>query len=171
MNPELQKIRPLVVDDSGLMCALIHGILRAVGVGPVTTAQNGAEALEILATADPAPNILFVDWEMEPMSGIELTRAIRRAPEGSKIDPYIPIIMVTAHTEMDKVLEARDAGIHEYLVKPITGRALLARLTEVINHPRPFIRTEAYVGPAPRRDRAGPAEDWEEVAIDDSVAL
>jgi CheY-like chemotaxis protein len=170
MDSELQKIRPLVVDDSGLMCELMHGILRAVGVGPVTTAQSGAEALEILATASPGPNILFVDWEMEPMSGIELTRAIRRAPEGSKIDSYLPIIMVTAHTEMDKVLEARDAGIHEYLVKPITGRSLLSRLTEVINHPRPFIRTEAYVGPAPRRDRAGTPEDWEVVAIDDGAA-
>jgi two-component system, chemotaxis family, chemotaxis protein CheY len=150
MNPALKNIRPLVVDDSELMCHLIRGILAAVGIGPVMTAKSGTEALEFLATVKPPPNVLFIDWEMAPMTGIELTQQIRRAQPGSEIDPLIPIIMVTSHTEMSRVLEARDAGIHEYLVKPITGRSVLARLAEVINRPRPFIRTDAYIGPAPR---------------------
>jgi DNA-binding response OmpR family regulator len=59
--------------------------------------------------------------------------------------------MMTSHAEAERVIEARDAGVHEYLLKPITARAVLTRLAEVINHPRQFIRTETYFGPGPRR--------------------
>jgi DNA-binding response OmpR family regulator len=69
-------------------------------------------------------------------------------------NPYVPIIMMTSHADSERVIAARNAGVHEYLVKPITGDSVLTRLAEVINHPREFVRTQTYFGPAPRRAAA-----------------
>jgi two-component system chemotaxis response regulator CheY len=58
--------------------------------------------------------------------------------------------MLTSHAEEQWVVEAKNAGVHEYLVKPATGAAILARLGSIINNPRPFVRTDGYFGPARR---------------------
>ena len=76
------------------------------------------------------PDIVFVDYRMEPIDGAELTRKIRAGEEG--IDPYIPIIMVTGYSDMRRILEARDAGVSEYLVKPISAKLLYMRICAVI---------------------------------------
>jgi two-component system, chemotaxis family, chemotaxis protein CheY len=60
--------------------------------------------------------------------------------------------MLTSHAEEPWVIEAKNAGIHEYLVKPATGGAILARLASVVNNPRPFVRTDNYFGPARRSE-------------------
>jgi two-component system, chemotaxis family, chemotaxis protein CheY len=98
------------------------------------------------------PHVVFCDWEMQPMNGLDFVLAVRGLPEGE--DPYLPIIMLTSHAEAPRVIQALEAGIHEYLIKPFTGQALIARLDAVINHPRPFVKTEKFFGPAPRTKRA-----------------
>jgi DNA-binding response OmpR family regulator len=150
MKRQLKDLRVLVVDDTAPMRDLLRNVLYAVGVGMVETARDGQEGGAIFL-ARPA-DIVFVDWEMEPTNGLALTRMLR-APAQSP-NPYVPIIMMTSHAEADRVITARDAGIHEYLVKPITGDAVLTRLAEVINRPRAFVRTDTYFGPAPRRTAA-----------------
>ncbi len=92
---------------------------------------------------------MITDWAMPIFDGIELTRMIRQ-PETST-NPYVPIIMVTGHAERRRVTEARDAGVTEFLVKPISAKALYQRIVSVVMLPRPFIKTSTYFGPCRRR--------------------
>jgi two-component system, chemotaxis family, chemotaxis protein CheY len=73
-----------------------------------------------------------------------------RQPETSS-NPYVPIIMVTGHAERRRVTEARDAGVTEFLVKPISAKALYQRIVSVVMMPRPYIKTATYFGPCRRR--------------------
>ncbi len=109
-------------------------------------ASDGKEAIEILRQW-PA-DLAICDFAMKPMDGVEFTRLVRN----SKIsrNPYLPIIMMTGHADKNRVVEARDAGVTELLVKPVTARDVIDRLNTVIYRPRPFVRTPDYFGPLRR---------------------
>jgi CheY-like chemotaxis protein len=126
---------------------LMRVILDGLGVGSVRTVGNADAGLAELA-AHP-PDIVFVDWMMEPVDGIEFVRLVR-ADEGSP-SRYVPIIMITGHTEMSRVAAARDNGVTEFLAKPISARTVAQRLESVIHHPRNFVRTRMFFGPDRRR--------------------
>jgi DNA-binding response OmpR family regulator len=86
---------------------------------------------------------------MPIFDGLELTQMIRQP--GANANPYVPIIMITGHTEKTRVTAARDAGVTEFLAKPISAKALYQRIVNVVANPRPFIRTKTYFGPDRRR--------------------
>lgn len=154
--PALKDLRVLVVDDNAATVRLIADVLRASGVGKVVTARSGAEALSMLAAV--RPNILFVDWLMPHMDGVELTRLIRRAaiaPDPRIPDPTTPIIMLSARPRSRDVEMARLAGVSEFVVKPFTPAALLSRIELTLTKPRPFVAAEGYIGPDRRRRRGG----------------
>ena len=155
MTADLSALRIVLADDTPLICDLLSGVLQSVGVKEIRIARSGQAALDTLSKW--AADILFLDWEMGSMSGLEVVKTIRESY--CNVDPCLPIIMTTAHSEESKVIAARSAGVHEYLMKPFTGKAVLARLAAVVNDDRPFIRTETYFGPAPRptRVRTGPS--------------
>jgi two-component system chemotaxis response regulator CheY len=94
---------------------------------------------------------LIVDWEMEPMDGMELVEKIRN--DSASPDRFMPIIMVTAHSERPRIIAARDAGINEFVMKPVSARTLFSRLNAVIEHPRRYVRAGEYFGPDRRRKR------------------
>jgi DNA-binding response OmpR family regulator len=71
---------------------------------------------------------------------------------GANANPYVPIIMLTGHSEKHRVVRARDAGITEFLAKPISATALYERILNLVANPRPFIRTKTYFGPDRRRN-------------------
>jgi two-component system, chemotaxis family, chemotaxis protein CheY len=71
---------------------------------------------------------------------------------GANANPYVPIIMLTGHSEKKRVMSARDAGITEFLAKPISAKALYQRILNVVANPRPFIKTKNYFGPDRRRN-------------------
>ena len=108
---------------------------------------------------------------MDEMNGIEFTKEVRNSPTSP--NPYVPIIMLTGHTSADCVQQARDAGVNEFLAKPVSVKAMLARLTADIEYPRPFVRTANYFGPCRRRrnneDYKGP-ERRSEIEIIDQAA-
>jgi two-component system chemotaxis response regulator CheY len=143
----LSQLSVLIVDDSPHMRRLLNAMLGAMGLTKINTAEDGAEALKTIA-ADP-PDIVVTDADMRPMDGIELVRRLRAGENPD--DPHTPVIMVTGHCERSWVEDARDVGVDEFLAKPITAEALHRRLAEVILNPRPFVRTEEYVGPDRRR--------------------
>jgi DNA-binding response OmpR family regulator len=87
---------------------------------------------------------------MPIFDGLELAQMIRRPRANA--NPYVPIIMLTGHSEKKRELSARDAGITEFLVKPISAKALYERILNVAANPRPFIKTKTYFGPDRRRD-------------------
>ncbi len=91
----------------------------------------------------------IVDFQMSPIDGVEFTRLVRNAADSP--NPFLPIIMLTGHAAKARVEEARDAGVTEFVVKPVTARAVLDRINAVILRPRPFVRTGEYFGPDRRR--------------------
>ena len=145
LNPNSMNI--LVADDNAHMRAIVVAVLKGLGFENFREARNGAEALGILRewTADLA----IVDFRMDPVDGVEFTRLVRNA-DGSA-NPYLPVIMLTGYADRTRVFEARDAGVTELIVKPVTAQAMIARLNAVIHHPRPFIRSLDYFGPCRRR--------------------
>lgn len=143
---ESARITALIVDDNAHMRAIVVTLLHALGVAECMQAADGAEAHAILAQW--RPDLIIVDQNMRPVSGIDFTRTLRRtSPECFDT----PIIMLTAHTERAIVIAARDAGIDEILAKPISAKALMQRLHAVTHERRPFVRCANYVGPDRRR--------------------
>jgi DNA-binding response OmpR family regulator len=86
---------------------------------------------------------------MPIFDGLELIQMIRQP--GGNSNPFVPIVMLTGHTERTRVTAARDAGITEFLAKPISAKGLYQRIFSIVAHPRPFIKTATYFGPDRRR--------------------
>ena len=143
----MASLRVLVADDNENMRGLLATMLQSLGVHQIRLAANGEEAL--MAARRSTVDVAFVDMSMAPMDGIEFTRAIRTTPDGA--DPYLPIIMLTGHAQRDMVLAARDAGVTEFLAKPLSAKAVVERLRTVIERQRQFVRAESYTGPDRRR--------------------
>jgi two-component system chemotaxis response regulator CheY len=114
----------LVVDDSGTMRKIIIRALNSVGFSDVVEAADGTEGCA--AFQHGSFQLVMTDWNMPNKSGIELTRDIRAT--GSKV----PIFMVTTEGEKGRVLEALQAGITDYLVKPFTADALREKLGKYV---------------------------------------
>jgi len=152
----LSSIHVLLVDDNPNMRAIVAAMLKSVGVGRLSEAEDGVVALELLRRE--AIDIAIVDFRMKPMDGAAFTRAVRS--EGDSTNPYLPVIMMTGHSEKSRVTEARDAGVTEFVAKPVKAQTLLTRIEAVILRPRPFVRSPSYFGPDRRRtgtkDYAGP---------------
>ena len=143
----LSNVKFLIVEDNKFRQTVVGRVLAALGVREVRECDDGADALKVLKTF-PA-DIVITDWAMEPLDGIELTHMIRNAADS--VNPYIPVIMLTAYSEMNRIVEARDAGVNEFVVKPISVNTLFSRIQAVIEKPRPFIRIKDFFGPDRRR--------------------
>ncbi len=145
-------LRLLVVDDNRHVRTIVLGLAQALGVREVRQAGDGGEALQMLREA-PA-DVALVDLNMSPVDGITFTREVRNAPDSP--DMYLPVIIMTGHVERAHVEAARDAGVNEFVLKPLTPAAMVGRIEAVIQRPRPFVRASSYFGPD-RRRRDDPA--------------
>jgi two-component system chemotaxis response regulator CheY len=144
---DFSKLRILIVDDNAHMRRIVRTLLHGFGAREVHEAEDGASGLEVFTSH--LPDILIVDWAMPIFDGIELVSMIRR-PD-SAVNPYVPIIMLTGHSEKSRVMRARDAGVTEFLCKPISAKALHQRVLNCVLNPRPFVKTKDYFGPDRRR--------------------
>ncbi len=143
----LQSLNILLVDDNQHMRAITSAILQSAGIRNIREVSDGAMALDCLR--DHPVDLAIVDFNMFPLDGVEFTRLVRNSPDSA--NPYLPIIMMTGHSEKIRVTEARDAGVTEFVVKPITAKAVFDRIQAVILRPRAFVKTEDYFGPDRRR--------------------
>ena len=143
----LESLRVLLVEDNAHMRRILATMLAGIGMKQVTEAQDGDDALEKLKRW-PA-DFVMADFRMRPMDGVEFTRRIRTDEDSP--NPFLPIIMMTGHAERARVMEARDAGVTEFVVKPLTAQAVMDRINAIINRPRPFVRCNGYFGPDRRR--------------------
>jgi two-component system chemotaxis response regulator CheY len=141
------RLRVLVVDDNQHMRAIVGAILRSAGVTAIREASDGTRALAIL-NEFPA-DVAIVDCQMSPMDGLEFTRRLRDPKASPR--PTLPIVMMTGHAAKARVLQARAAGVNEFLVKPITAQGVLDRLAATTQKPRQPISAPTYVGPDRRR--------------------
>jgi two-component system chemotaxis response regulator CheY len=155
-------LKILLVDDNSHMRLLLTEMLRAIGVRHIFEAVDGAEALLMLGHTPI--DIVISDLKMGGLGGIDFVNLLRRSPDSP--NPFVPVIMITGHSTTRRVQDARDAGVNEFLTKPVTGRSLVHRLTLLIDQPRDYVRCADYFGPDRRRrtatDHKGPwrrAED------------
>ena len=149
MRYDLLKI--LVVDDNHYMRVLLAEILRAIGVKEIHEANDGAEGLQMMR--EHAIDIVMTDLSMQPLDGIDFVRLLRQSPDSP--NTMAPVIMITGHSTASRVNEARDAGVNEFLAKPLAARGVIERIHQVVENPRQFVKSEDYFGPD-RRRRADP---------------
>lgn len=159
---DFDRLSVLVLDDNKHMRTLVQSILHALGIKNVREAGDAAEAFKELQRFNA--DLIITDWHMEPLDGLDFVRLVRTAKDSA--NPYIPIIMLTGHTELLRVIEARDAGVNEFLAKPISAKGLFSRMISVVERPRPFIRTKTYFGPDRRRQDVGPPRGVSERRVD-----
>ena len=148
----LDNVNVMVIDDNKHMTTLIGEILGALGIRKVVEVSDAAKAFKELQHF--SADVIIVDWNMQPLDGLGFVRLVRNAKDSP--NPYVPIIMLSGYTEYRRVTEARDAGVNEYLAKPISAKALYQRFASIIDNPRPFVRTKSYFGPCRRRQDKGP---------------
>jgi CheY-like chemotaxis protein len=152
MSFKFNKLSVLVVEDTVPMRKVLISVLESLGIKNIASADNGKKAFELFQRDNH--DIIISDWQMEETNGIELTKMIRT----SVMSPnrMVPIILITGYSAWQRVSEARDSGINEFLVKPFTANDIAKRITHVINKPRDFIETNDFFGPD-RRRRIDPA--------------
>jgi CheY-like chemotaxis protein len=145
---DFNRLRFLVIDDNTHMRRIVRSLLHGFGAREVYEAEDGASGLE--AFTHYVPDIIITDWVMPIFDGLELTQMIRQP--GANANPYVAIIMLTGHSEKIRVTAARDAGVTEFLAKPISAKSLHERIVNTVANPRPFIKTRTYFGPDRRRN-------------------
>lgn len=139
----------LVADRDHRTASLVQRILFSFGFRKLDITTSGESALALLR--DRAYDIIITELTMAPVDGLALIRAIRTAKDDERIRHDIPIIMLTAHTDIDTVSMARDVGVTEFVAKPFSAKTISNRIIQVIDNPRAFVESAVYVGPDRRR--------------------
>jgi CheY-like chemotaxis protein len=142
----INQLHVLVVDDNPFMRNLVRNMLASIGVKKISEASDGVLALELIRSS--VPDVILLDWEMPLLNGPELVRIVRSP--GVFPMPDIPIVMLTAHGERRRILEAAKLGVNEFLCKPVSAKALFERLISILLKPRESVQFGEYYGPAPR---------------------
>jgi two-component system, chemotaxis family, chemotaxis protein CheY len=143
----LQPLSALVLDDNAHMRGILRAILSGFNIRTIEEASDAADALQLLRNC--TVDLAFVDFRLQGLDGLEFCRLVRTASDSP--NPYLPIIMITAYSERSRVVEAINAGVDEFLVKPVRAVDVAARLNAVVERRRPFVRSADYFGPDRRR--------------------
>lgn len=163
----IQSLSVLLVDDNQYMRKIVRNLLVNIGVKEVYEAADGIAGLEAIRTV--CPDVVMLDWEMPLLNGPELVRIVRSP--GVFPMPDVPIIMLSAHGERWRVLEAMRMGINEFLVTPVSAKALFERLVAILAAPRPVVQLGDYYGPEPRRVYSDPLISAEPAPVPDGAVL
>jgi two-component system, chemotaxis family, chemotaxis protein CheY len=118
----------LIVDDYKTMLRIIRNLLKQLGFESVDEAVDGSSALKSLRDKDYG--LVISDWNMEPMTGLQLLREVRA---DGKLK-HIPFIMVTAESKTENVIAAKEAGVTNYIVKPFNAETLKQKLVTVFGN-------------------------------------
>lgn len=145
---KLRLVSALVVDANSFSRGLIGDILRNLDVTNISSARDADAALACLT--ERKIDVLLVSWEeADPFNALDFVRQLRRMPD-QRIR-RLPAILVTSGLTRQTVINGRDAGVDEFLAKPISPAALQQRLQMVIETPRPFVDCSVFLGPCRRR--------------------
>ncbi len=147
LQQQVAALKVLIVDDEHTMRKVTRSLLQVIGVKKIYEACDGHSGLEELCAL--APDVVILDWEMPNANGLEFIRRVR-SPDRFPF-PDVPIIMLTAFGERSRVLEAVTLGVNEFLLKPVSSKALLARLVSVLSNPRRMVKKGDHYVPEPRK--------------------
>jgi CheY-like chemotaxis protein len=147
----MDNTKILVVEDNPHMRSFLRAVLSVStgGVMEYAEAGNGEEALKVLGAFKP--DVIVADWNMAPVDGLELLKRLRQGIKG--ISPFTSFIMVTSRSKWQWQAEARDAGVTEYLEKPVSVKDLLRGIKNAIENFKPFVRNRDYFGPDRRNGK------------------
>jgi two-component system chemotaxis response regulator CheY len=116
----------LIVDDYKTMLRIIRNLLRQLGFANIEEATDGSMALQMLRAGNFG--LVISDWNMEPMTGLQLLREVRNDPKLKST----PFIMVTAESKTENVIAAKEAGVSNYIVKPFNAETLQGKMVSVL---------------------------------------
>ena len=145
----LADLRVCIIHGDGDMRRTIREELNGLGVHQIRECTDPSMALLLLAEFEA--DFCIVDWQGEPMDGLEFATFIRNSDESP--DPKLPIVMLTNNANTHQIIDARNAGVDEFLAQPITRRALHTRLLALLENPMLFVQSDDYRGPDRRRLR------------------
>ncbi len=120
-----KNMKILVVDDFSTMRRIIKNLLRDLGFNNTSEADDGNTALPMLKNGNF--DFLVTDWNMPGMTGIDLLKAVRADESLS----HIPVLMVTAEQKREQIIEAAQAGVNGYIIKPFTAQTLKEKLDKI----------------------------------------
>lgn len=123
------SLKVLVVDDMMSMRNIVKRALREIGYQDLHDASNGEDALEKLKSG--GFGLVLLDWNMPVMNGLELLRAVRADPTINKM----AVLMITAEAKAENIMEAVQAGVSDYLVKPFSTQGLEEKLEKIFKKP------------------------------------
>jgi CheY-like chemotaxis protein len=155
MVPLSRDLVVLVIDDNVGMRSIMTAVLRALGFTSIKQADDAVEALKVIPMVKP--DLIITDIKMPVLDGVTFVRNLR-ADESNPFSE-VPIIVATGHTEEKHVKACLEAGVDQFLAKPITGKALAERITRALSPNRQFIRTNDYNGPRRAMGRMVPMAD------------
>lgn len=119
------NMKILIVDDFSTMRRIIKNLLRDLGFTNTSEADDGTTALPMLESG--TYDFLVTDWNMPGMQGIDLLKAVRANPELASL----PVLMVTAESKKEQIVEAAQAGVNGYVVKPFTAATLKEKIDKI----------------------------------------
>ncbi len=160
----LHNLTALIIDDNVHMRRLLRTLLIGYGLRNVHDAVDGESG--IIALNRIKPDFVLCDYDMKPMNGIGFVKAVRHTCPPPLA--WVPIIMITAHAERRRLETARDAGITEALLKPVTPRNLYDRIVQIVERPRRFVKAPEFIGPDRRRRKGTDYEGPERRSEDDN---
>lgn len=140
---DINSLRVLIVEDNVHFRTLIRTILEALGVGKMEEATDGASAIEVLNRFDA--DLAIMDWKMDGVDGLQCLKRVRS--DADSPNRFLPVLMVTGFADEELAREARNAGVNDFLSKPISAKSLLSRIVAVLESERPFIEAGGYFGP------------------------
>lgn len=121
LNPDMQV---LIIDDHKTMLRIVRNLLSQIQVTQVDEAAAGQEALQKLV--QKRYDLILSDWNMQPMTGLELLQYVRKDP--TYRHQHTPFVMITAEARPENVMEARKAGVDNYIVKPFNAETLESKI-------------------------------------------
>ena len=133
VDVEFKKLRILVIDDLPFTRQLIVRLVEELGVKMVSVAADGDKGLIAFDESVEGFNLIICDLEMPNMDGFEFVNKLRKKAPHPNAD--VPVLIVTGHSEPDIVHKAVDAGIHRYLIKPVSKQELEKRIIAALNSP------------------------------------
>lgn len=166
----LEKIHVLVLDSSKQVTELFKSMLEEIGFSKIFVAHNGVQGIEILR--EIKINMIITDWELKiprsqnstslnentaeemvPLSGVDFVKHLRSSPVSP--NPFVSIIMLADSLQESQALSARDSGVNEICIKPLSAQELFDKIMSVIDRPRVFVTAQSYRGPCRRRKAIG----------------
>ncbi|HEU4837934.1 MAG TPA: response regulator [Micavibrio sp.] len=124
-----KNMNVLVVDDYQTMIRIIKNLLKQLGFNNIDEATDGTSAYEMLNLKKYG--LVISDWNMEPMSGLDLLKRVRSTSGNDNI-AKVPFIMVAAESKTENVIAAKQAGVNNYIVKPFNAETLKTKIASVI---------------------------------------